>query len=55
MPPFFYFLLNVRDAYGATSAPLLIQKNGDLTSIDKMTDEQKRVYKEYKMLEYDYI
>ena len=55
MTPFMKFLLLVRDSYGATSDPLLAERDGSVRPFDDMTEEQKSVYETYRLLEYDYI
>ena len=55
MPSYFYYLKNTQSVYPACASGIFVNKDGLCDFVDKMTDEQKKQYEEYWLIEYDYI
>lgn len=52
---FWYYLQNVQDVYGVSDSMLVVNKPSDYQGIEKLTVHQKKEYKTYYLLQYDYI
>ena len=55
MTHFWQFLIEKRKSYCATDQWLVIERNSNYIEKEKMSKEQKDVYKKYELLQYDYI
>lgn len=52
---FWLFLLEMKEHYSATSKTMLVKDEAEYYKLSEMTEEQKKYYECYKMLQYDYI
>lgn len=55
MPTYFEYLKNSQEVYPACASNIIVDKEGKVNFINNMTDEQKKQYDEYWLIEYDYI
>jgi phosphoglycerol transferase MdoB-like AlkP superfamily enzyme len=55
MPKYFAFLKKVEDIYPACASGIVVNPDGSYNSISEMTEEQKKLYNELNLIEYDYI
>ncbi len=55
MPKYFEYLKKSQEIYPACASNIILDKDGKVSFINNMTDEQKKQYDEYWLIEYDYI
>jgi hypothetical protein len=55
MPKYFSYLKYTQSVYPACASGIIVNTDGSFNSIDEMTDEQKEVYDEQELMEYDYL
>lgn len=55
MPMFWKFLLESRNIYAATDYDLLVDSNGNQKGYEEWSDEEKELFRQKRMIQYDYI
>ncbi|MGN1317737.1 MAG: LTA synthase family protein [Lachnospirales bacterium] len=55
MPKYFEYLKNSKNIYPACASGIFVDKDGNVGFVDNMTEEEKKQYDEYWLIEYDYI
>lgn len=55
MPSYFYYLKNAQSILPACASGICVNKDGTCDFVSNMSEEQKKQYEEYWLIEYDYI
>lgn len=55
MPSYFYYLKNTQSILPACASGIFVNKDGACDFVGNMSEEQKKQYEEYWLIEYDYI
>lgn len=55
MPKYFQYLKATQAIYAACASDIVINKDGSCSFVENMTNEQKALYEEGRLIEYDYL